>query len=182
MLSASQRRRLQRPTPLRFHPLPVPVMMDLYNTLCNFLPAGSITLPVSSPFSGAAVPAEDGWIQFNPTSDLDAPAVQDAPAILESIRFLVRHRFIAATYSAQEEQGQLFVRIYLIPWDLPGSKGELRGRDEDTILRPGRRRLKDLFLRIRQDSSLWTSDASSPSIPQLFWENRIVCLLGSFSL
>ena len=157
-------------------------MMGLYTILSNFLPAGSIIVPIQTPladFSGATVSAEDGWSQFNPA--LDVPAAQDPTTILESIRFLVRHRFIAATYSSQEEKGQLFVRIYLIPWDLPGSKGELRGRDEDTILRPGRRRLKDLFLRIRQDRSLWDGDESSSSTPRFFWEKSIVCFFGSFS-
>lgn len=152
--------------------------MEIYTALNSFLPAGSIALSVLQPlvdFSGENELAEDGWTRF-PTGVND---IQDVSGTLESLYFLVRHRFIAATYAVVEETGQLFIRIYLIPWDLPGSKGELRARDEDTILRPGRRRLKDLFLRIRQDRSLWDADAaSSSSTPKFFWEKISVGGLG----
>ena len=117
-------RRLQ-PT-LRLHPLLVPLIMDLYSTLCNFLSAGTtLTVPSSSisvHFSWEREPAEDGWTQF----PVDVPAVEDTTGTLESLQFLVRHHFIIATFYSQEEPRQLFVRIYLIPWDLPGFKGELQ--------------------------------------------------------
>ncbi len=157
--------------------------MKIYTALNNFLSAGSITVPILTPpsdVSGAKEPAEDGWIWF-PTAVV---GVQDASGTLESLRFLVHHRFVAATYALENEQRLLFIRIYLIPWDLPGSKGELRARDEDAILRPGRRRLKDLFLRIRQDCSLWAGDVVSSSTPKYFWEKISVgcsCLLSPHS-
>ena len=121
----------------------------------------------------------------------------DATREIESLRFLVRNRFVAATYllshaldaahthmpehGHEHEHAQrvlLFVRVYIVPWDLPGSRGVLRNRDEDSVLRPGRRRLKALFLRIRQDAVLWQGipDAASgsTSTPEYFWENVVV--------
>ncbi|KAI0707952.1 P-loop containing nucleoside triphosphate hydrolase protein [Earliella scabrosa] len=84
---------------------------------------------------------------------------------MDSLHFLVRHRFVAATYKINITERLIFVRVYVIPWDLPGSKGALRSRDEDTVLRPGRRRLKALFLLIKQDKSLWDGDTASGSTP-----------------
>ena len=109
--------------------------IKIYAALNNFLPAGSIAVPFLTPlsdFSGAKEPAEDGWIRF-PSAVV---GVQDTSGTPESLHFLVRYRSVAATYAVESERGALFIRIYLIPWDLPGSKGELRPWDEDTVLRP----------------------------------------------
>ena len=151
-------------------------MEALYTALKNFLPAGVVTLPITSPslgfssFESGSEPAEDGWTLF-PQS---VAGFQDDTGTLEALHFLVRRRFIAATYLVDEARTLLLVRVYLIPWDLPGSGGKLRRRDEDTVLRPGRRRLKDLFLKIRQDRSLWDGDAASSSTPKYFWPKIIV--------
>ncbi|TBU46858.1 P-loop containing nucleoside triphosphate hydrolase protein [Dichomitus squalens] len=151
-------------------------MEDLYTALKNFLPVGVITLRIGSPilgFSGRhqdSETAEDGWTPF--PQSFRAADIVDGEGFLETLEaldFLVRHRFVAATYLVHDAQAQLFVRVYLIPWDLPGSSGKLRRRDEDTVLRPGRRRLKDLFPRIKQDRSLWDGHPASSSTPIFFW-------------
>ena len=198
--------------------------MDGVFELSKFLAAGTLVFPLSSVrdvVDDAREPADDGWTTFSDDvlvdSDADFPGASgsssfsssyssyassgahngdtDATQALESLRFLVRHRFVAATYllsqaldaahthmpehgHAHEQRVWLFVRVYIVPWDLPGSRGALRNRDEDTVLRPGRRRLKALFLHIRQDRAFWEGNrdaaSGSTSTPMYFWENVVV--------
>ncbi|KAI0647582.1 P-loop containing nucleoside triphosphate hydrolase protein [Trametes meyenii] len=135
----------------------------IYSSLKDFLPAGVVIFELPTPthsFNAEESLAEDGWRTF-PQAVHGFP--DDGPGGLESISFLVRHRFVAATYNINSPHAQLFVRLYVIPWDLSGSRGELRSRDEDNVLKPGRKCLKQVFRRIRQDRSLWDGDAASSS-------------------
>ncbi|RDX46999.1 hypothetical protein OH76DRAFT_1465208 [Lentinus brumalis] len=152
--------------------------MDGVFVLNRFLPAGTIMLSYggSSIVSDALQKADDGWTTF--PHDASVVGVRDDRfdsdfETWESLRFLVRHRFIAATYLVDISEGICFVRVYIIPWDLSGSRGVLRNRDEDTVLKPGRRRLKALFLRIRQDRSLWEGSVASSSTPKHFWDSIV---------
>lgn len=151
---------------------------DLFTGLDNFLAAGALALSITRTgvLDGNHKQADDGWALL-PSQVVTAPesGIPDADAeTFDSLLFLVRHRFIAATYLVHSSASLLFVRVYLIPWDLPGSKGVLRLRDDDAVLRPGRKRLRALFLRIRQDRSLWEGDGASSSTPHHFWESVVV--------
>ncbi|KAI9068581.1 hypothetical protein FKP32DRAFT_1587558 [Trametes sanguinea] len=140
---------------------------NIYTALSNFLPAGTLTFDIPSypafTFSESEDLAEDGWRTFPET----VVGFRDDSGTLAKISFLVRHRFIAATYHVSSTVMQLFVRIYVIPWDLPGSRGELRSRDE-SIQKPGRQHLRDLFLRTRTERSLWDGNMDGPSDPAYF--------------
>ncbi|KAI0695860.1 SNF2 family N-terminal domain-containing protein [Cerioporus squamosus] len=153
--------------------------MDGVFVLSKFLSAGALTISIGGELGLVEHPrqhADDGWTTF--PHDHDPPVVgvwrdDDDSETWESLRFLIRHRFIAATYLVDHYQSLLFVRVYIVPWDLPGSRGVLRSRDEDSVLRPGRRRLKALFLRIRQDRSLWEGSVASSSTPKHFWDGVV---------
>ncbi|KAF8197540.1 hypothetical protein BJ912DRAFT_922970 [Pholiota molesta] len=77
----------------------------------------------------------------------------DDIALCIALDYLVRERFIAATYRSNAF-GFMDVRIYLIPYDLSNVQGKLRIR-KDTILNEARRYLRDLFPRISQDVDRW---------------------------
>ncbi|KAL1937641.1 hypothetical protein VTO73DRAFT_13027 [Trametes versicolor] len=140
---------------------------NIYAALKNLLPAGTVSFDITAPlqgFTGEDGLAEDGWHIFPQV----VVGFRDESGRLDNISFLARHRFITATYRVDAAQTQLHVRIYVIPWDLAGSRGELRVRDEDVVLK-GCKYLKQLFVQIRTDSSLWDgSTASSPSSPSYF--------------
>ncbi|KAI0351515.1 hypothetical protein OH77DRAFT_1506480 [Trametes cingulata] len=142
---------------------------DIYSVLDNFLPAGTIVFDADASslrsfrVSGKEDIAEDGWRIFPEV----VVGFRDDSGVLDSISFLVRYRFIAATYHVDSAHAQLFVRLYIIPWDLAGSRGELRERDEDTVSK-GCKYLKKLFYRIRRDPSLWEGCAASSSSGSYF--------------
>ncbi|KAH9848857.1 P-loop containing nucleoside triphosphate hydrolase protein [Lenzites betulinus] len=140
---------------------------NIYSSLKNFLPAGTLTFNIIPPlnsFTGDNDPiAEDEWRSFPQV----VVGFRDETGGIDSISFLVRHRFIAATYFVDAAHTQLHVRVYVIPWDLAGSRGELRERDEDIVLK-GSKYLKQLFVRIRTDRSLWEGSSASSSSPGFF--------------
>ncbi|KAI0374631.1 hypothetical protein BV20DRAFT_960768 [Pilatotrama ljubarskyi] len=142
---------------------------DIYSTLGNFLPAGTIVFDADASslrsfrVSGEENLAEDGWRTFPDV----VVGFRDDSGGLDSISFLVRYRFVAASYHVDPTHVQLFVRLYVIPWDLAGSRGELRERDQDTVSK-GCKHLKKLFYRVRRDPSLWEGYAASSSSGSYF--------------
>lgn len=139
---------------------------NIYAVLKNLLPAGTVSFDITAPlqgFTGEEGLAEDGWHSFPQV----VAGFRDESSRLDNISFLARHRFITATYRVDAAQTQLFVRIYVIPWDLAGSRGELRVRDEDVVLK-GCKYLKQLFVQIRTDAFLWEGRAASSPSPSHF--------------
>ncbi|KAI0823521.1 P-loop containing nucleoside triphosphate hydrolase protein [Trametes gibbosa] len=140
---------------------------NIYSSLKNFLPAGTIAFNIDSPLNSFTgdndLIAEDAWRSFPQV----VVGFRDETGGIDSISFLVRHRFIAATYSFDTAHRRLLVRVYVIPWDLAGSRGELRERDENVVLK-GSKSLKQLFLRINTDPSLWEGRSASSSSPGYF--------------
>lgn len=154
-----------------------------YEALCKFLPAGTITIPLES----SDVPcshhhATDGWHALPAAATLE-PMLDpnDIPLLrLRQLDFLVKHRFIAATCKLDAVATTLFVRIYLIPWDLSGVHGKLRVRDEDSIVAPARNHLRSLFTEIIQDNYAWAALASAQdgTSVQRFFRNKSVSSLA----
>ncbi|KAJ8480788.1 hypothetical protein ONZ51_g6428 [Trametes cubensis] len=139
----------------------------VFTRLKEFLPTGVVTFGATdsacTSFTNEGPLADDGWRLFPQV----VVGFRDDSGDLEKIAFLVRHRFIAATYYMDASNAQLFLRIYVIPWDLPGSRGELRSRD-DAVLKPGCKYLRQLFLKIRTERSLWEGSLASSSNPAYF--------------
>ncbi|KZT69833.1 hypothetical protein DAEQUDRAFT_726146 [Daedalea quercina L-15889] len=136
----------------------VAVPQDPYERLSSFLPAGTITIPLqSNDVTCSHAHAADGWHTLPSAAALEPLlAPDDGPLLrLRQLNFLVKHHFVAATCKLDATSSILYLRIYLIPWDLPNVHGKLRVRDEGSIVTPARRHLRSLFAEIVQDDDAW---------------------------
>lgn len=111
--------------------------------------------------------SEDGWHFFR--GALMAPHLLNSPENIfaRELDFLVKHQFISATYRVFAHT-TVFVRIYLIPYDLRNVNGSLNllVRRPD-ILRQANSCLKRLLPRIIQDLGNWEGvDSASTSALQ----------------
>ncbi len=134
-------------------------------SLGNFFPTGTVSFPLTSDIACDHVLSEDGWHSFR--SDAVLSHLQDSPrddTVCREIEFLVKHKFIAATYR-QSLSSVLVVRIYIIPYDLPGVQGQLRIRKQP-ILNRARRSLRLLLNVVEQGVQAW--DGSAPGGVPLF--------------
>ncbi|KAI0306693.1 P-loop containing nucleoside triphosphate hydrolase protein [Multifurca ochricompacta] len=52
--------------------------------------------------------------------------------------FLIEHKFFAVQCKIGDSGAALILRVYIIPYDLPGVQGKLRVRDEASVLKPAR--------------------------------------------
>ena len=142
--------------------------------LTNFLPAGTLILDVPPGTLSCSMSHVEGWHQWPLGSAItrDAPG-SDAP-FLRVVEFLVFHEFIATT-SRIGDDGKLYLRVYLIPFDLRGVEGRLRRRDETTILAPARKWMRVLFYQLDRGRTCWNggSDEGAPHHAQFFVDNQV---------
>lgn len=127
----------------------------------NLLPAGTIqvelgTADISCP-SSPQVAAEDGW---HPLSNVNPEiALPTFRALVQTIQFLTRYRFISATYKSAFLNRYLVIRIYIIPFDLPGVHGSLtyhvRKCEAQQVLSMARQYMSVLLPQIVQDQASW---------------------------
>ncbi|KAF8912126.1 hypothetical protein CPB84DRAFT_1761324 [Gymnopilus junonius] len=99
------------------------------------------------------VHAEDGWHNFEAQSVLPHLSNGDDIGFCQELAFLVKARFISATYRATQD-GAMAVRIYLIPYDLSNGQGVLRMRKEN-VLNPAKRYMRSLLPRISTSLEKW---------------------------
>lgn len=137
-------------------------------SLAHLLPAGSIALELAydAPLCNH-IHSEDGWHPFQghtfTNGHLARPQDQE---LCSQLNFLVLHRFLTVTCRIGPSARTVFLRIYIIPYDLPNVKGILRRRSRDAaILDRAGRHMKALLPRITQDQYTWagTHAASSNS-------------------
>ena len=97
--------------------------------------------------------AQDGWHYFNAHSVIPHLSVSEDISFCRQIEFLVKHRFIMATYRATYDAA-MALRIYLIPYDLSNVQGKLRVRGE-SVLAPAKRYLRQLLPKIINNEEVW---------------------------
>ncbi|KAJ3971109.1 P-loop containing nucleoside triphosphate hydrolase protein [Lentinula raphanica] len=102
--------------------------------------------------------AEDGWFLLE--NLLDGSVQTAFESLIISLRFLTRHRFAFATFNVDSSKpAQLVIRIYLIPYDLPGANGRLsyhaRKHQDPQLLAAARRHMLNLLPCILQDQHSW---------------------------
>lgn len=98
--------------------------------------------------------AEDGWHPFDAPSIIPHLADKEDIALCDELRFLVQHHFIVATFASPRDRGDgVLVRIYLVPFDLPGIR-TLRNARPD-ILTTARTYLSTLIPRISSELVNW---------------------------
>ena len=97
--------------------------------------------------------AQDGWHYFNAHSVIPHLSDSEDISFCRQIEFLVKHRFIMATYRATHDAA-MALRIYLIPYDLSNVQGKLRVRGEN-VLAPAKRYLRQLLPKIINNGEIW---------------------------
>ena len=97
--------------------------------------------------------AEDGWHNFDAHPIIPYLASPEDISFCHQIEFLVKHRFIMATYRATQA-ATMVLRIYLIPYDLSNVQGKLWVRMEN-VLAPVKRYLWQLLPRVISNKKIW---------------------------
>lgn len=138
----------------------------------NLLGAGtlSFTLHGLTSFEDNAV-AEDGWYILRDCFGLRTSVEEDRVWLLDCLLFLQINAFVQATYTIVSNV-KLMVRIYLVPYDLPGCKGALRNRDEMKVMMPGRKALRGLLAHLSKDTASWMGSEGSKHVS--FFEDKDV--------
>ncbi|KAF7364001.1 Helicase C-terminal domain-containing protein [Mycena sanguinolenta] len=96
--------------------------------------------------------AEDGWHTFTGYPLLEYTSHGSDHDVLRNLDFLISNKFVFASFLLADNW--LFIRIYLIPYDLPGVKGELRNRPEP-IVTHARRCLAEILPKLSRDPECW---------------------------
>lgn len=144
--------------------------------LSNLLHAGVLALTLSGSNQNLLHPVFlEVWRAFDgeTANSLHSVCSPGDATLLESLSFLVAHDFARVTSSFLSLHTTLLLRVYLIPYDLPGVQGRLMNRQENTLVRY-RRSLKDILPRISVDSDCWRGGDVLPPNPSLFLPSSLV--------
>ncbi|KAJ7481065.1 SNF2 family N-terminal domain-containing protein [Mycena galericulata] len=101
--------------------------------------------------------AEDGWNNFDADVLRKFLESEKDDRLLREIEFLIGHRFIFASYLPWESSNSITLRIYMIPYDLPGVQGKLRVRKKN-IVGTARRYLAALLPTLSRDAEFWGAE------------------------
>ncbi len=119
------------------------------NSLKNLLPIGALTIQLPHGFSipCSHAHAEDDWHGLGVNEIRSFTSLgHDDNSILAEIGFLMENEFIVATYRSSNTR--MLLRIYLVPYDLPGMGGRLKCRKKHVVSR-ARRALSVLMLKVQ---------------------------------
>jgi hypothetical protein len=150
----------------------------------NLLPAGTLSLPISQTDLGNILcdhsHTDEGWHTFLGESLLPQLTDQENETLCRHLDFLVEHKFLVVQCKSGDSGTALILRVYVVPYDLPGVQGKLRVRDEATDLRPARVCLRNVLPRIIQEKSLWDSHDLDPlpNSPSFFLDSDTVVVLS----
>jgi hypothetical protein len=142
-------------------------------SLGNLLAAGTLIVNLDSDiqeFTCNHIHAEDSWHPFQHNIFKDHLVVDDT-SVCREIEFLVEHRFVSVTYRLGPLQ-RVYLRIYIIPFDLANVQGKLRVRKE-IVLSPARRYLRTLLPKITQDSDNWNGNGLPGHYPTLILSAKV---------
>lgn len=138
--------------------------------LSNLLPAGVLALTLSGFDQNLPhAVSREMWHAFDQETarslrPLCSP--QDI-SVLESLSFLVEHEFARVTLNFLSLHVLLLLRVYIIPYDLPGVQGRLMNRQEH-ILGHYRRSMKEILPKIISEGEYWRGADVLPPNPSLF--------------
>lgn len=146
-------------------------------SLNNLLPAGTITVTVhdgESPCPGARDSHE--WHSL-PVQKLTTHAED---TLFRQLAFLTQHLFLRATCRLGASGRVVFIRVYLIPDDLPNVCGQLHNRP-GAVVKKAHRYMHGIVPLIEQHGGLWDADETSLDDPrEHFFPSCIVCEFGVF--
>jgi len=142
----------------------------------NLLPAGVLALTISGLDWNLSHPVSP---EIWPTLDQETAhglhpfCLPQDLAILESLSFLVEHEFARVTSKFLTLHSLLLLRVYLVPYDLPGVQGRLMKRQEH-ILGHYRRYLREILPKLIKDAEYWRGADVLPPDPGLFLPPSLV--------
>ncbi|KAK1224204.1 hypothetical protein PQX77_012904 [Marasmius sp. AFHP31] len=124
--------------------------------LRNLIPAGTLELhlhkfPLDLDTLCDHEHNEDGWHDFD--SSKFSNFISEAE-LLKEVSFLNDHDYISITYSVLDD-GTLVLRVYLIPYDLPGGKGRYSLNAREKYMRRAKSSMPNILACIRQDMATW---------------------------
>jgi hypothetical protein len=146
----------------------------------NLLPAGTLSLPISQTdlanICDHTHTTEDDWHTFPGEALLPYLTGQENETLCRQLDFLVEHEFLVIQCKVGDSAAALILRVYIVPYDLPGVQGKLRVRDETSDLKPARLCLRNVMPQIIQERSLWDAHDldPSPSSPSYFLDSKTV--------
>lgn len=140
--------------------------------LTNFLPAGTLALAAPSAASSCNSHHAAGWHHWPGTSELTDNAQSEQTSISRLLDFLIHHEFIVASCRI-ESAAELYVRIYLVPFDLRNVEGRLRRRDETTVLNPARKYMRALLSRLTRDVDSWNGHSCAATRAPFFIDDDV---------
>jgi len=148
----------------------------------NLLPAGTLSLPISQTDLGNLCDhshSAGGWHGFSGKALLPHLTDQENETLCRHLDFLVEHKFLIVQFKIGDSGTALILRVYIVPYDLPGVHGKLRVRNETSELKPARLCLRNVLPRIIQEISLWDAHDldPSPSSPSCFLDSSTVVVL-----
>ncbi len=154
---------------LNFFPLTHKLPPSPYSSLSQFFAAGTLNIKLAHGTSDCDTHSQSWHSYTQYTQDFGVNAVEDT-SVFRLLNFLVEHRFISATCRIGNKADydgsvNLYIRIYLIPYDLPNVEGRLRRRDGVSVLTPARKYLRALLLRLQRDPASWEGHAKGPFSP-----------------
>lgn len=133
--------------------------------LANLLGAGTLSLPLHDlSFFRSKELGEDGWYILRNFADLLSCAREDHAILLAYLQSLQSGAFIQTTYTIQAND-TLCIRIYLVPYDLPGYIGALRNRDETNVMIQARKALRYLLSQVSRSPTSWMGRSGGEFIP-----------------
>lgn len=154
----------------------------------KLLPAGILALPISQPPDLKNIcdhtHSTDGWHAFPGKALLPHLMDQESETLCCHLDFLVKHKFLTVQCRIGDSGTMLVLRIFIIPYDLPGVQGKLRLRNESSDLKPARLCFQDVLPRIVQEKCLWDAHDLDPSAssPHYFLDSKMVIPFFSFYL
>jgi hypothetical protein len=149
----------------------------------NLLPAGTLSLPISQKDLANVCDhthTTEDWHTFPGKALLPYLTDQESETLCRHLDFLVEHQFIIIQCKVGDSRAALILRVYIVPYDLPGVQGMLRVRDETSVLKPARLCLRNVMPQIIQERSLWDGHDldPSPSSPSYFLDSKTVVVLS----
>ncbi|KAF9227568.1 hypothetical protein BS17DRAFT_693859 [Gyrodon lividus] len=136
--------------------------------LSKLLPAGTLNVTVHDgqlPCTGTS--GSDAWHSI-PARDLPS---HPEDALFRGLAFLTDHLFLRTTCRLGANRCTLFIRVYLVPDDLPNTHDRLHFRHE-RVVKEARRHLHGILPLIEQATALWNADEISSTAQPKFFLNR----------
>ena len=149
----------------------------------NLLPAGTLSLPIAQTDLANICDhthTNEDWHTFPGKALLPYLTDQENETLCRQLDFLVEHKFLIIQCKVGDSGAALILRVYIVPYDLPGVQGQLRVRDETSDLKPARLCLRNVMPHIIQERSLWDAHDldPSPSSPNYFLDSKTVVTLS----